>query len=37
MREAPRRRRLDDVVAAFVVDCRARNLSPKTTSSYLEG
>ena len=36
MREAPRRRRLADVVAAFVVDCRARRLSPKTISSYLE-
>jgi integrase/recombinase XerD len=36
MREAPRRRRLDAVVAAFVVDCRARSLSPKTISSYLE-
>ena len=36
MREAPRRRRLADIIAAFVVDCRARRLSPKTISSYLE-
>ena len=36
MREPARRRRLDDVVGAFVTDGRARGLSPKTISSYLE-
>lgn len=36
MRESARRRRLDDVVGAFVTDGRARGLSPKTISSYLE-
>jgi len=36
MREPAARRRLDDVVAAFVADARARNLSPATISSYLE-
>ena len=37
MREPPRRRRLDPVVDAFVLDCRARNLSPRTVEFYLEG
>ena len=33
----PRRHRFDAVVAAFVADCRARNLSPATIEFYLEG
>jgi site-specific recombinase XerD len=37
MREPAHRRSLDAVVAAFVADCRARNLSPATIESYLEG
>lgn len=36
MREPAARRRLDDVVAAFLADGRARNLSPATISSYCE-
>lgn len=37
MREPAHRRLLDTVIAAFVADCRARNLSPATIDSYLEG
>lgn len=33
-REHPRRRSLDQVVAAFLSDCRARNLSPRTVEQY---
>lgn len=36
MREPAVRRRLDAVVAAFVADAKARNLSAATISSYLE-
>lgn len=36
MREPATRRRLDDVVTAFVTDGRARGLSPATITSYLE-
>jgi site-specific recombinase XerD len=36
MREPARRRLLDEVAAAFVTDGRARGLSPRTISSYLE-
>ena len=37
MREPARRRRLGVAVDAFVTDCRARGLSPRTISCYLEG
>src|SRR5512141_2763088 len=37
MREPARRRRLGQAVDAFVADCRARGLSPRTISCYLEG
>ncbi len=33
-RQHPRRRPLDQVVASFLVDCRARALSPKTLEQY---
>jgi site-specific recombinase XerD len=34
LREHPRRRSLDQVVDAFLADCRARNLSPRTLEHY---
>lgn len=34
LREHPRKRSLDQVVDAFVADCRACNLSPRTIDHY---
>lgn len=34
MRESPRRAQLDPLVAAFLADCRARRLSPRTLEHY---
>lgn len=37
MREPSDRRSLDRTIEAFVLDCRARRLSPRTIEFYLEG